>query len=168
MATGVLFEDFTGHVLEVDWPDVVAGVGTYGEWESPPSEASVIASGYMTTEITSKYVYSLLRMLVVPQTFADFTAKFRPQMAAEHFNHISGGGRTHVSTSTMMAWVHVRSVVLRLHFLGESAADMGVVGLSGARSACARRGFVWPGIVQGLWLCEAKQANFHCPPKTQA
>ena len=37
-------------MLEVDWPAVVAGVGTYGEWESPPSETSVIASGYMVND----------------------------------------------------------------------------------------------------------------------
>ena len=119
---------------QVDWPAVVAGVNIYGEWGSPPLETSIITSGYVTTEITSKYLLS--RMMVVPQTFADFTARFRPQLAVKHFNHTACGGRTHVSTSAMMTWVHtmIRSVVLRmrLHFLSESAAsaDVGEVGLT--------------------------------------
>ena len=33
---GVTFEEFTGHVVEVDWPwpAVVAGIKIYDEWES--------------------------------------------------------------------------------------------------------------------------------------
>ena len=82
MATGVSFENYTadGHVVDVDWPAVTAGVTIYGEWESPPCETSPATAGCRTTEITSKY--SLSRMAVVPQTFADFTASFGPQLTA--------------------------------------------------------------------------------------
>ena len=54
MATGMIFEKFTSHVVEVDWPAVVAGVNIYGEWESPPSETPAVTAGYTTTEITDK------------------------------------------------------------------------------------------------------------------
>ena len=128
MATGVSFENFTGHVVDVDWPAVVAGVTIYDEWQSPPSETSPATAGYRTTEITD--AYSLSRMMVVSQTFADFTANVWPQLVVRHFSHTAGGGKRHVSTSTIMAWVHVRSAVLRLHFLGKSAAGMSVVGLT--------------------------------------
>ena len=130
MTTGVSFETLTGHVVDVDWPAVarVAGVTIYGEWESPPSETSPTTARYRVTKITSKYS----RMAVVPQTFADFTANFWLQLVVRHFNlkfsHTAGGGKRNVSTSTIMMWVHMRSAVLRLHFLGKSAAGMSVVG----------------------------------------
>ena len=104
MATGVSFENFTGHVMDVDWPAVVAGVTVYGEWESPrpPSEASPEKAGYRATEITGAYYLS--RMAVVPQTFADFTANFWRQLVVRHFSHTAGGGKRHVSTSNIMTW----------------------------------------------------------------
>ena len=58
MATGVSFENFTGHVVDVDWPAVVAGVTIYDEWQSPPSETSPATAGYRTTEITDAYSLS--------------------------------------------------------------------------------------------------------------
>ena len=56
MATGVPFEDFTSHVVDVDWSVTVAGVNIYDEWESPPSETSAITASFviMTAEITTK------------------------------------------------------------------------------------------------------------------
>ena len=76
MATGVhvSFEKFIGHIVEVDWPAVADGATIYGEWESPPSGTSAVTARHMTTGITNKY--SLSRMTVVPQTFAEFTAIF--------------------------------------------------------------------------------------------
>ena len=159
-------------MVDVDWPAVVAGITIYGEWQSPPSETSPVTAGYRTTEITG--AYSLSRMVVVPQTFADFTANFWPQLVVEHFSHTAGGGKRHASTSNIMAWVHVRSAVLRLHFLGRSASGMSVVGLTSMSAAMLKawwdllvgRGLVVPSMIPGTLKsacsCMA-QFMLHCP-----
>ena len=117
-------------------------------------------------------------MNVVPQTltFAEFMAKFWPQLVVKHFSHTTGGGKQRVSTSTMMtyAWVHVRSAVLRWHFLRKSAAGMSVVGLTSMSAAKLKawwdllvmRGLVVPSMIpdtlKSVCSCMA-QFMLHCP-----
>ena len=115
-------------------------------------------------------------MIVVPQlqTFADFTAKCWPQLVVKHFSHTACGGRQHASTSTMMTWVHVRSAVLRLYFLGGSAAEMSVIGLTPMPPAklqdwwglLVRRGLVVPSMppdtLKSACTCMA-HFMLHCP-----
>ena len=115
-------------------------------------------------------------MVVVPQTFADFTAVFWPQLVVKHLSHTAGGAKRHwhVSTSNIMTWVHVRSAVLRLNFLGQSASGTSVVGLTSMSAAMLKawwdllvaRGLVVPAMIPDTLksACSCMvQFMLHCP-----